>query len=263
MNTITASIAAALLVSAGAATAASRFDGTWKYDIASQEVSKKPNVYLLQNGSYTCSTCAPVYTVKADGAFHKVGGNPYRDEMSIKVADARTVVMTTRLGGKPMLVATSTVAADGKTAANVFNDTSASNGVAVSGTATTRRVAAGPAGSHAVSGSWLDTTTGTVSDAGLLVTMASTGNTMKVTSPTGSAYTAKTDGTMAPVTGDRGWTSVSLKQSSPATMVETDYRDGKVIGVSTYTMAADGKTIHAALNDKLHGMTSAATLIKQ
>lgn len=263
MHRITALIATVLSLSAGAATAASRFDGTWKFDMASQEVSTKPSVYLLRNGSYTCSTCAPVYTVKADGDFHKVSGNPYRDEVSVKVVDASTVILTTRLGGKPTLVTTGTVAADGKTATYSFNDTSAPSGVAVTGTTMTRRVAAGPAGSHAISGSWLDTATSTASDTGLFVTVATTGDSVTLTSPTGITYTAKTDGTMAPVTGDLGWTSVSLKQPSPDTMIETDYRDGKVIGVTTLTMAADGKSIHEVANDRLHGTTSSATLIKQ
>ena len=63
--------------------------------------------------------------------------------------------------------------------------------------------------------------------------------------------------------GDPGWTTVTLKAPKPGTLVETDYRDGKVISVSSYAMAADGKTIQARMRDTLHGTTSAVTLVKQ
>ena len=56
---------------------------------------------------------------------------------------------------------------------------------------------------------------------------------------------------------------MTLKAPKPGTLVETDYRDGKVISVSSYAMAADGKTIQARMRDTLHGTTSAVTLVKQ
>ena len=41
--------------------------GTWKVDLNNVDFSKKPDMYLLQNGMYSCKTCVPAYTIKADG----------------------------------------------------------------------------------------------------------------------------------------------------------------------------------------------------
>lgn len=262
-STLIVAAAVLLATAASAASAASAFDGTWKYDLKSQQVSKKPNVYLLTGGKYSCSTCVPAYTVAADGAFHKVAGNPYYDEVSVKVIDATSVKWSSRKGGKPMSDNTRTVSADGKSMMISFNDMTATNGVAITGKSGVTRVAAGPAGSHATSGGWLDTPEGEVSDAGLLVTLNMTGKTMTLTTPTGIAYTTTVDGPPSPVKGDPGWTTVALKAPKPKTLVETDYRNGKPISVTTYSMAADGKTIRVDADDLLHKSKSAATLIKQ
>jgi len=256
-------IAAAIVLTTATAASASAFDGTWKYDVKSLQVSKKPNVYVLSGGKYTCSTCVPAYTVAADGVFHKVAGNPYYDEVSVKALDAKSIKWASRKGGKPMSDNTRTVSADGKSMTIAFNDMTATNGVAVTGKNVVARAAAAPAGAHTTSGSWLDTTEAQVNDAGLLVTMKMTGKAMTLTLPTGVAYTATVDGPPAPVTGDPGWTTVSLKAPKPGTLIETDYRDGKPISVSTYTVAADGKTIRAGSDDILRKTKSAATLVKQ
>lgn len=255
--------AAVAVLVATPALAASGFDGTWKYDVKSLEASKKPSVTLLSGGNYTCSTCTPAYTIKADGGFHKIAGNPYYDEVAVKVVDARTITWASRKGGKMASENTRTVAADGKTLTTKFNDMTYENGVAVTGTGVSERVAAGPEGSHAVSGSWVDTKNNEVAEVGLLMTMKMTGKAMTMTTPTGIAYTAVVDGPQAPVKGDPGWTSVALKMTGPKTLVETDYRDGKAIGIYTYTIAADGKTIKTDAQDLLRKSTSGITLVKQ
>ncbi|UAJ11766.1 hypothetical protein [Polymorphobacter megasporae] len=256
-------VASVLLAAVAPATAASKFDGTWKFDIASQQVSTKASVYLLTGGSYTCSTCVPVYTVAADGAFHPIAGNPYYDEVAVVVVDPRTIGWKSRKGGKPMVEFTRVVAADDATQTTTFTDMTAVNGVAVTGKSTDKRAAAGPVGSHAASGSWLDTTAAEVNDAAVLVTLHLDGEAMTFKTPTGVSYTTTIDGPQSPVVGDAGWTTVALKWTAPDTLVETDYRDGKATGVFTYAMAVDGRTIRADQQDLLHGTTSAVTLIKQ
>ena len=84
-------LAGALLVAATPALAADRFDGTWKGDVASATVTGKPDTLLLKNGMYTCSSCTPAYTIKADGAFHAVKGKSYWDETSVAIVDDHTV----------------------------------------------------------------------------------------------------------------------------------------------------------------------------
>src|ERR1700749_402318 len=54
---------------------------TWKADIDSVQFDQKPDEYLLQAGQYSCKSCAPAYTLAADGAFHPVS-LPYADSMS-------------------------------------------------------------------------------------------------------------------------------------------------------------------------------------
>ena len=79
----------------------------------------------------------------------------------------------------------------------------------------------------------------------------------------GQGYTAKLDGTEAPYKGDPGTTSVSVKKISDHELEETDKRDGKVISVARLTVSADGKTLKAAVDDKLHGTESEFTATKQ
>ena len=70
-------------------------DGTWKADIDSVQFDQKPDEYLLQAGQYSCKSCAPTYTVAADGAFHAVS-LPYADSMSVKVDDDHNITRTAR-----------------------------------------------------------------------------------------------------------------------------------------------------------------------
>ena len=52
------------------------FDGTWKIDLNKVDFPKNPDVLLLENGKYSCKTCAPAYEIKADGTDQPVTGHP-------------------------------------------------------------------------------------------------------------------------------------------------------------------------------------------
>jgi len=125
------------------------------------------------------------------------------------------------------------------------------------------RVAKGPAGSHAISGSWRMSKMDTLSENGLSVTFKVSGDTLTMSNQTGQSYTAKLDGTEAPYKGDPGTTSVSVKKTGPNGIDETDKRDGKVISIAHMTVSADGKTLTFAVEDKLHGTTAKFTAQKQ
>src|SRR5271166_2988578 len=84
-------IASAALLLPTLAKAQSVFDGTWKIDMNKVDFSKKPNVFLLQNGMYECKTCTPPYSVKADGTDQPVSGHPYYDTVVIKVVSDHEV----------------------------------------------------------------------------------------------------------------------------------------------------------------------------
>ena len=244
--------------------AQSAFDGTWKFDITNVPASSKPDVFVLQNGVYECKTCNPPYKVKADGTDQTISGNPYTDTVAIKVVNDHEIQETDKKGGKVVSTSTSTVSPDGKSVMFTFTDSSNTNGgPPVTGKAQATKVADGPSGSHALSGSWKLSKFDNLSDNGTIWTYKVNGDEITMNSPTGQSYTAKLDGTDAPMKGDPGITSVSLKMMGANTLVETDKRNGKVIGISTMTVAPDGKTAKLKYEDKLQDRTNEARAVKQ
>jgi len=255
---------AALLLAPAAAFAQSAFDGTWKTRMDSIKTTGKPDVYALEDGMYVCSSCVPQIKVKADGADQIVSGHPYYDTVAITVVNDHEIQDVRKKGGKVVSTATVTVSPDGSTETVEFSDSSATNGgPAVTGKATATRVAKGPAGSHAVSGSWVSKSIEGISDNAIVWTYKVSGNQVTMTNPTGQSYTAKLDGTDAPYKGDPGTTSVSVKMIGRNTIEETDKRDGKVIGTWKMTVLADGKTAKGTGVDALTNRTTSFDVVKQ
>ena len=243
--------------------AQSAFDGTWKVDVDKVHTPKKPDVLLLENNMFECRTCVPPIKIKADGQDQPVVGNPYFDSMAVKVVDDHTVERTEKKAGKVVLTAQTTVAADGKTASFEFTDNTSSNGATVTGKGSMIRVAKGPAGSHAVSGSWRTASYGDVSDNGLSFTYTVAGDKVSMSTPTGQSYEATFNGADAPYRGEPGTTSVSVKKLGKNVIQETAKRYGKVTSISKMTVTADGKTMEIAVTDKLHGTTMSFVAVRQ
>ncbi len=82
-----------------------------------------------------------------------------------------------------------------------------------------------------------------------------------MTTPTGQSYTAKIDGTEAPMKGDSGITSVSVKKIGNNTIEETNKRGDKVVGVMKATV--DGNTLNCTYDDQLHGSSMKYTATKE
>jgi hypothetical protein len=264
MNKLFFPVAFAALCLPILAAAQSAFDGTWKIDMSKANFSKKPDVLLLQGGMFECKTCAPPYTIKADGTDQPVSGHPYFDTVAITVVNDHQIQETDKKNGRAVSTSTSTLSSDGNTLTFEFTDSSNSNGgPPVTGKGESTRVAKGPAGSLAVSGSWRISKFDGISDNGVEWTYKVTGGEITMTAPTGQSYTAKLNGPDAPVTGDPGTTSVSVKIIGKNTLEETDKRDGKVISVWKMTVADDGKTAKGSSEDKLQDRTSEFDLIKQ
>jgi hypothetical protein len=245
------------------ALAQSPFDGTWKADVKSANMGKKPDVYSLQNGMYACKSCVPAVSVKADGTDHAVTGHPYYDSEAVKVVDDHPVQFTRKKNGKVVDTSKDTVSADGKTLTFEFSDSSNTSAAPVVGKGTQMRVAAGLAGAHAISGSWRTTSYESVSDNGLTTTFKTDGDMLTMTVPTGQKYTAKMDGTEAPFTGDPGLTMVSVKKMGANKIQETDKRGSKVIGVQMMTVSADGKKMHVVYQNKEQGTSMSYEMDKQ
>ena len=243
--------------------AQSSFDGTWKISLNNVQFPVKPQVFLLQDGMYDCKTCVPPIHVKANGQDQTVTGNPYFDTINVKVVDAQTVLETDKKNGKIVGTSTTTISKDGKTANFEFTDSSNTNAAPVTGKGASTRVTAGPAGSHAVSGSWRTAKLDNISDNGLVLTFKVDGDSLRMTNQTGQSYAAKLDGTDSPYKGDPGITSVSVKRVDKSTIDETDKRDGKAISITRMTTAADGKTIKFAVNNILQGTKMQFVATKQ
>ncbi|HUL18977.1 MAG TPA: hypothetical protein VLV29_06885 [Steroidobacteraceae bacterium] len=254
-------LVSALLLVPAAALAASAFDGTWKMRVGSIQVTGKPDVWVIAEGTYSCASCdPPVDRLPADGAFHKVSGHAYYDELQVRVLDARTAEITQRQNGKTVVVGTMQVSADGKSLSNKF--TSFQGAQPVTGTFTEKRVAAGPPGSHALSGSWLQDQMTDASDAlrTVSIVMSAEGFAMQ---SNGQSYSAKFDGKPYPVSGDPGNTQVVLKKINGRTVEEVDYRQGKVVDEIQIVAAADGKTVMMSDKDVAHGQTTTMIFDKQ
>jgi hypothetical protein len=251
--------AIALLIPA-AAIAASPFDGTWKTQLDSIQFSSKPDVYELKQGIYTCSSCVPPFSIKADGTDQKVTGHSYYDTAAVRVIDARTVEFAGKLAGKATFSNSLSVSADGAALTVTFKDMSGTE--AVTGTQILKRVAAGAPGSHAISGSWKAEKLANLSDVGATVTYKMTGDGLQM-NWNGQSYDAKFDGKQYLTANDPGKTWVSLKRVSDNTIEETDTRDGHVVDVYRMTVSADGKTMTVVDKDVRRGTTTEYKMLKQ
>jgi len=125
-----------------------------------------------------------------------------------------------------------------------------------------KRVAAGAAGSHAISGSWMQDSLSDMSDFARLNVIKSTDNGIQITW-NGQMVDAKFDGKRYAWSNDAGKTTSSFKKLSDSEIEEYDHRLGKLTDVSTWTVSADGKTITLVDFDKLHGTKSTQVLEKQ
>jgi hypothetical protein len=250
-----------LLFFTATAFAQSPFDGTWVSDLGAAQFSKKPHTYVLNKGMYTCSTCVPKISVKADGQDQAVSGSNYFNTVAIHEVDANTMEEVDKKDGKTMYKDTFAVSADGKTLTDKFEDDSEDK--PVTGEMIFSRIDKGPAGSHAMSGSWRTEKMANVSSNGITVTLQSTPNGMKMSDNNGQSYDVKFDGKDYPIQGDPGNTMISLKKVDANTMEETDKRNGKVVYTARITVSADGKTITYVGHDRERDRTSTFVLNKK
>ena len=253
----------ALLLFPSLSMAQNAIDGTWKVDLNKLQMSDKPEIFAVHDGKYECKSCVPPVSIAADGADHKITGQPYYDMLAVKVIDDRTVRETQKKDGKVVSDSTMKVLPDGKTMAFDFNMKRDANSPPVTGKGTMTRVAAGPADSHAISGSWRTASYDSVSDNGLVITFKMAGDSLSMSSPAGQSYVAKLDGTEAPYKGDDGITSVSVKKIGANAVEETARLHGKVVTITKMTVAPDGKTMAISMRDEVHDRTDGYVAVKQ
>jgi hypothetical protein len=241
----------AMLVTPAASIGQSTFNGTWKVDFNSA-MPRKVNVWLLQNGTYRCTSCSPIVDVKADGKDQPVKGQPY-DTISVKIVDARRVEEIEKKNGSVVSDEKFTVSQDGKTITDEFGNWKL----------IMSRVEKAPTGAHELSGSWQPLQMKSISDDELLVTYKLEGDTLSMSRPSGQSYTAKLNGTDAPYRGDPDTNSVALKRIDKSTIEETDKLNGKVVSVTRLAVSSDGKSMTVSMNDAQDGTTNQFTMLKQ
>jgi hypothetical protein len=246
---------------APASAEAAAIDGTWKADLSSVQIDQKPDQLLLKDRQFSCPTCTPPIALAADGAMHAVE-RPYSDHMAVKADDDHNVTRTSQKAGKDTGTTKYSVSADGKTLTVSFSDSSVPNAKPVTGNYTETRVADAPAGAHAISGSWKLDKYNNVSDEGLTVSYRTDADTVHMSSPVGTSFDARLDGSEAPIKGDVAGTTASVKKLADGSYEETDRRGGKVISVTTFKAGSDGK-MHVVSEDKLAGSTIRYTADKQ
>jgi len=242
------------------AAAAEGIEGNWKSDLASTQIEDEPNVYLVKEGQYVCSTCNPPLTATADGKFHPVADRPYYDSLAVTIVNDRTIKFERKKGDRDVGGSTWTLSADGKTLNTDFIDKTAATPVTGKGSST--RVGPAPAGAHATSGTWKANPASSVSDEGLTFSYDLEGDTVRNRSGDGTSYEAKIGGPDVPIQGDASGLVVAVTRPSDNTFVETYKRGGKVVGVATLTIGADGK-LSGVYENKMQGSTTRYTATKQ
>jgi hypothetical protein len=254
-------LVSALLLLPAVTFAGSAFNGTWTARLDSLKVAGKPDVFVLANGKYSCTSCdPPLAKVPTDGAWHKVTGHDYYDEIMVKVLGPQSIEITQRLAGKIAGVNTIEVSADGNTLNGKF--TGYQGAEPVTGTYTEKRVAAGLAGAHAISGSWLQDQMSSGNEALRTVSYEMTADGFSMNA-NGQSYAAKFDGKQYPVAGDPGHTMVTVKKLDDRTVMETDFRKGKIVDETRISVAPDGKTLEVTDKDLAHGQTVSVTMDKK
>jgi hypothetical protein len=242
------------------AMAQSPFDGTWKTRLDSMQFSGKPDVYNISDGMYECASCAPPYKIKADGTDQKVTDHAYLDTEAVTIVSPTSIEITDKKGGKVIFTTTITASKDGSKIAGKF--TSNVGEKPVSGSFTEKRVAPGAAGSHVLSGSWMQDSVADMSDVARTVMLQSTPNGIKIMW-NGQTTDAKFDGKEYPAVGDPGKTMVTLKKISDNEFEETDRRLGKVFDIIDWKVSADGKIMKQVDTDPVHGTKTSSVLEKQ
>jgi hypothetical protein len=241
----------AMLAMPAASIAQTSFNGTWKVDFNSA-MPKKVNVWLLQNGTYKCTSCSPIVEVKADGKDQPVKGQSY-DTISVKIVDSRTVEEIEKKNGQVVSDEKFIVSIDGNTLIDEFGNWKL----------IMSRVEKAPTGAHELSGSWQPLKMESISVKELLVTYTLEGESFSMSRPTGQSYSAKLNGADAPYKGDSDTNSVVVKRIDKNTIEETAKLNGKVVSITRLTVAPDGRSMTVSVKDLQDGSTNQFAMRKQ
>ena len=244
---------AIMVVATAPALAQSPFDGTWKGDVSTAKTDAKPDQLEVKDGIYTCATCLPPLTVKADGLFHAIADRPYWDEIAVRVVNGRTLRAQYRRDGRVVGETRRVVSDDGNTLTISSMNTYNAAELPINATSTASRVGPAPAGAHAISGLWQVAPDNAVSDAALTMTVKVVGDRLNLSTPTGETLDAIFGGPYALNVGNPGKMTTKAERPQPNQIRLTDMLAGRVIRVSTYTLSPDGIMLDGEWTDPRDG----------
>jgi hypothetical protein len=252
---------AAVSLWAAPAAAESPFTGTWIADLGSQQ-GLPTDIYVVRDGTYSCESCVPPRRYPADGRLRAVPGTANVSE-AVTIVDSRTI--STRIV-QPDLVRTTRmrVALDGRTARYVSTDRRRGIQGPLRTEYLAARAAPGPAGAHAVSGTWRGVRYVSVPVQLRTTVLTDSGDRLGYRTGTGFSYTARYGAGFVPIQGPYdGSLSVVVRKTGPNQVVETRRRGGKDVQLRTYTVAPGGRRMEIATTDLATDTTFRITARKQ
>lgn len=235
-----------LLLTPAASFSQSPFDGTWVMNSDTVPLPEKPSLYSLADGRFRCSGCIGDPEIKADGYDHKVAETAYYDTVNVQAVDEHTVEIIAKKAGRIMFTEVDAISPDGSTLTQTVKDTTEAETVTIE--TRSRRVETGPAGSHAISGSWRAYKTNR-SRNGSIISFKCTAEGFSAKTPLGEGYDAKFDGKFYPVEDDPAHTMVSAKLLSPDKIELTQKRNERIVSTSHMTVMPGGKLIHVVFEN--------------
>jgi hypothetical protein len=244
MNRFLATAALVAIILPVQAVAQNAIEGNWRIDPSDMHMPTQ--VVLLQNGKYECKSCAPPISVPADGSDHAVAGLPDVDTLAIKVVNAHAVQMIEKKNGNIVFAVTATVAPNGKSKTTEVSQGVGSAPIRMTSTLLTK----GPAGSHAISGTWEGRGASNAPEASLKFTYTMDGGLLHMKTGTGDWYIARMDGGDSQYFGGSEGKTVSVKAMGKNAMLETYKNGGKATDTALYEVSTDGKSVkitHTAL----------------
>ena len=231
--------------------------GEWLINLDSASFENDNRDWTLADGQYQCDSCNPPFGFAANGEWQTVD-RPGSDSQMIEVVDERTVKFASRLNGEDMGSSTLTISEDGNSA--VMEWTDLSGDAPVNGKFSMTRTAAGPEGSHAMSGKWAVADIESMDEAGLRYSVALDGD-MMTNSGNGQSWTAQLGGEPVAIEGDNAGTMVAGEKTGDNGYRETYSRDGEVLSVAEITI--EGDTLSGKSTDARDGSVVTWTATRQ
>jgi hypothetical protein len=227
------------------------FDGTWIVDFQAA-MPTRVNVWVVKDAMYMCASCTPVIEVKADGKDQAVAGQGF-DTIRVEVVDSKTVREVEKKNGEIVSDEKFSLSEDGETATDEFGNWKL----------TLARVGKAPAGAHGLSGSWKPVKMEAVSERELLVSYKLEGDVFRMSRPTGQSYEVKIGGGDGVYRGDAEIDGVAVRRVGAGSIEETDKFKGKIVSVTTLTVAADGKSMKVVVKDPADGSVNEFVMRKK